>query len=611
MFRNLWLALCLLATASFAADNPKYQYQTDQLFQSIPTDFTPSQYSDGKPYDWRGIGATATHVDRGTGWVWKHVGGDWLDKNGVEQGSNPWINFPANSATGTNEYRYSVDVTELEQHVQRTGTWNAVLLKSSSSIYRIIAGVKHAAAPVINVVYEDDTTQPLAGLYSAKMTTSTTYSLSNSPTHTLPAVLEFEKPKKPVKSATLLLTVTSHSIGRANIVGNLVNPPINNNPLQLGVAANYDLDENITEHPSIIGAQRYVDGTTRSDFIASNGLNIYAERDFSPDIWNRGPQDLTKLPHRDLGKFIAAKDNLQLVDSKYQGEGFQPLVPGLGALKLSMPLDKTVTNDSVVGYSGTGASIAKIFMPDQYFGRLQTIYVRYYMRYGTDLDASFSKRYEVRQGPTSPHVWTDMGGKIGITPAHDTTYGGVSGSAGGGYGHQMRLLWSLRNDLLGKPTASSIVMGVHTYDYGINNPIGHRYGDGKLPHMLGAEGGIGGIFFPGQWYLIEMKETLNTVMPEAPGYLADGSVEVWVDGRLALSMNNMVMRSLPLVKKDYKEGYIRPARELGIRDLWFNVFHGGKTKATVPLTVFVTGLAYGKEYIGPMMQRTQLRPIIQ
>jgi hypothetical protein len=45
---------------------------------------------------------------------------------------------------------------------------------------------------------------------------------------------------------------------------------------------------------------------------------------------------------------------------------------------------------------------------------------------------------------------------------------------------------------------------------------------------------------------------------------------------------------------------MRPCRELGVKGLWLNWFHGGQTPSTVDRVLFYTGLAWGKDYIGPM-----------
>ena len=107
------------------------------------------------------------------------------------------------------------------------------------------------------------------------------------------------------------------------------------------------------------------------------------------------------------------------------------------------------------------------------------------------------------------------------------------------------------------------------------------------------------------WYCVETELKLNTVSAAAPGYTPDGEMRVWVDGRLALEKTGMVFRSLPLMgsggaNPPYNPNYIQPVRELGVTALWFNWYHGGLPQNTLPRTMFVTGLAYGTSYIGPM-----------
>ena len=80
----------------------------------------------------------------------------------------------------------------------------------------------------------------------------------------------------------------------------------------------------------------------------------------------------------------------------------------------------------------------------------------------------------------------------------------------------------------------------------------------------------------------------------------DGALRAWVDGRLAFEREGMVMRTLPLHDPGFNGGRIRPCRELGIRSLWFNWFHGGQTQSSLDRSLFVTGLAWGHDYLGPM-----------
>ena len=85
-----------------------------------------------------------------------------------------------------------------------------------------------------------------------------------------------------------------------------------------------------------------------------------------------------------------------------------------------------------------------------------------------------------------------------------------------------------------------------------------------------------------------------------PGYLEDGAVRIWIDGRLVFERTAMVMRFLPLHAAAADPSKLRPVRQLGHRDLWFNWFHGGKTYNPIDRTLFLTGLVWGREYIGPM-----------
>ena len=88
------------------------------------------------------------------------------------------------------------------------------------------------------------------------------------------------------------------------------------------------------------------------------------------------------------------------------------------------------------------------------------------------------------------------------------------------------------------------------------------------------------------------------------GFKPDGEIRFWVDGRLAFERKNFVFRSWPLVgfKPGQEENLsiMPPIRELGVRNLWWNWMSGGTTRASIDHTVFMTGLVWSKEYIGPM-----------
>jgi hypothetical protein len=154
---------------------------------------------------------------------------------------------------------------------------------------------------------------------------------------------------------------------------------------------------------------------------------------------------------------------------------------------------------------------------------------------------------------------------------------------------------------MGEPTGGCISYGSHYYDFQTENPPGYNYGSdpGHL-RMYGQKGGLGGVLQTNKWYCVESRLKLNTVFPETPGFLPDGEHDVWIDGRLTFSRRGMVYRTLPLTPMNYVETSIRPARELGVAYLDFCWYHGGTDENPIDMRMFVTGLVWGKEYIGPM-----------
>ncbi len=96
-------------------------------------------------------------------------------------------------------------------------------------------------------------------------------------------------------------------------------------------------------------------------------------------------------------------------------------------MRLNMP-SFPVVNGQEVTNNGRGAADLLLFMDESNFGRLDHIFVRYYVRMGTPYAPQVSDRKLILSNGVPR--WTDMGGKMGIGPSHATSYGGVSGSSG-------------------------------------------------------------------------------------------------------------------------------------------------------------------------------------
>lgn len=554
-------------------------------------------------------GPNEAYVDLYTGWRWDRVGGDWIDRQSVRHGSAAWSTVTTQRGPQPQPVTYAMDVTEVVRRVQSEGRWCAFKLVSQPG-HRKLGGRwgDPAQAPRLDVRHEDGTRAVLALVTTAACVASAPRSADREVQ--LPAFVEFERPTKSVQSAVLQITCTHHGSGAAEIALFLIDPPLNQSAVRQGVAAlARPLDDGIDSAPGVIGAQRHVDGSTIDDFVLPGTVNTWASREFDPALWG-APPDTTKLPHRGLGKFITASGPRwgEFVDSSFRGDGFQPLASGLGAIRMVMKLAPGARCDGqVVGYSGSLGANASIFMAEPLFGRVDRIFVRHYVRLGLPGGKPYlrtpSQRYHVYNDPGNGNPKrVDWAGKWGITPNHTTTYGGGSGSSGGGNGWQLRLAWSDSDLMANGPNEGGIRPGFHLYDFGPVQPRGHDYsGDTAAKAMFGQLGGLGGILYAGQWYCIETELKLNTVMDAAPGYLPDGELRAWVDGRLVFERVGMVFRSKPL-KGDLppKPSEMPPLRELGVRGLWLNWFHGGVTQDSVERVMFFTGLAYGTQYIGPM-----------
>lgn len=591
----------------------KYRYQSPQLFQTAAAAVYPTRVSGGADLDLDTNSPRYYFV--ANGWKWDTPGGDWIDATGTRQGVVSWINLNADKVSGSNAIAsYSTDCTAIMQYIQANNRWNAMYMSCQAS--RSLAGVFSTTQPkpVINVVYVGGATETLACTTTARSTLGSSTPISTTEAIGLPAFLEFKRPAAPIQSATLEFTFVTHwADGGPAVSLYVLDPPINTNPTVMGIANTAELDVGLPSDPSIIGVHRYVDGVSLSSFTETSPA-VSSASAFDPYIYQGSPtHDYTKLPHRGLGKFINPPAEWAMVTSAYSGEGFEALAPGMGALKVPM-----LHNPEVVDgfnnnkYGGTSGSAAYIFMPEPLFGYLDHIFVRYYMRIGTPNGRPYrmpkDQMYQMSQAPGTAWLWPNVSGKTGITPSHMTTQGGNSGGSGGGWGWEMRHSWSDCVSDDNGPEVGGWQMGMHLDDYKDHNPPGHWYCGActnSIDESWNQKGGLGGTLLADKWYCVETELKLNTVFPEAPGYTPDGIIRVWVDGRLTYEQTEKVFRSLPLMadtgpNPPYNPAYMIPIRELGVKALWFNWYHGGMTQNTILRTMFVTGVAWGTEYIGPM-----------
>ena len=394
------------------------------------------------------------------------------------------------------------------------------------------------------------------------------------------------------------------SPGRANLQAFLLDPPTNSAPVRNGLAStSASLDATLASVGGVIGTMRFQDGSTLSDWVVPTAANFNGEAGFSPEYWG-GVADTRKWPYVDQGKFINAYapgvTDVTLVKSNYAANGFVPVAPGMGALRVHVAPENVVNGGSYPDGGTVGTSMVA-FMPPADFGTLDHLFVRYYMLIGTPGTRTPADRLEVYESGIP--FWTELVGKTGIQPDASNAYGGNSGGSGGNYGWQMRLFWGEVDANVGGPDEGGQYMGFHLYDYLSQNPRGHNYGNGSdKPVQFERWNDLGGILYAGRQYCIETEIKLNTIDVVAKTWRADGELRAWVDGRLTYEQTGLIFRTTDgfATLPAYNPSKLRPTAKNGITRLWMNWFHGGHTQNTVDRNIFYSGLVWARSYIGPM-----------
>ena len=604
---NTGSPISYMSSGSAAIPTNAYRYQQPYLFQPVNIRIEPARLvgSDGFLRD--NIGPNRTYVDLGTLWAWDNVGGDWIDATLTRMGSTPWASLTANAVSGgAAQANYSFSVTSLLQKCQVDARWPAFLMRAQTSA-RAIAGMQWPAVgerPTLNVTYTDASTATLACRIVAFCGGGTDIPYTLGDEFQLPVFIEFDRPTKAVSSATMSIRVTQHwSGGDAQIQLMLLDPPVNTQSVAAGLAAGTALDAGLVGNASITHLHRYLDGTTRSDvfYEGPGNLNFSSELAYDPAIFGTGATDTSKLPHIGLGKIVGPSPatpaylggpTWNLVASSYASDGFVPLATGLGAIRMFMSKGydvntaQPISDGATVGYFGSLASSAKLFLPEATFGLADDIYVRGYYRVGEVGGGAYTEppagRFNVLKAPGA-FDWCGLGGKSFLTPAHDTTFGGVSGSSGGQMGWQSRIGWGSIDQVLGGPDEGGWGLAWHGYDYQFNQPAGNYsqnyiLSDNKPVQSIGV-GGMG-YLYAHRWYCVEQRMKLNTVMPEYPGFAPDGILAFWIDGRKVKEDTGLVFRQKPAFNG------------------WMNATRNASYAANQFSELAVSGMSAGKGYLG-------------
>lgn len=586
----------------------KYRHEQRLLFQGfgpgVPGIPGRGTYSAGDQF-----GPTAVYVDAKSGWRWNNKGGDWVDIDGKAQGPNPWAVATQPGAMRLGEIATLVlDVTQL---ARREG-WMAWIIRCPNAQRKMLGLGDNR--PFVRYDYTDGTFEVrIATVVASNGSGKTTPDL-RSEFPVFPVMVEFERPSKPVRAATLDIQMTggewAASGGPARFEVFPLVPPLNTDPVTYGLASAYPLDAGIKAHPQVIHAHQYTASGALGDFVGGPVGNTDNEAVFDPGlIAGTGPSDRTKLPHLFQGLWVGQTQNFGYV--RPGDVGFEPLHRDLGAIRLAMKPDQVKGADGVLrdiqtgdvaGYGGTLHSHAFLYMPADRIYKQRRLFTRLYMRLsyprGRPTPASRIQCWADKVGGQAK--WNDLGGKFGLTPGgHHNTRGGYSGTAGGGYGTQFRQGWIECAEGIGGPGEGGWYVSWHLYDYGSRNPPGHNYA-GALAHEYcwGQRGGLGSVLYADHWYCVETECLLNDVTDTS--WAADGELRTWIDGRLCFERTGMVFRTTPVAKYPYTYGVSRPIHPLGHVYAGMNFFHGGVTDDSVYRHLDFTGVVVAESRIGPM-----------
>lgn len=221
-------------------------------------------------------GPTCVRFNAGLALRWRNLNGDWFDRNGVEQGSEPWyiLSMPKRPAD-TPPSPLVVDITELAEHWRATRNTGAMLIVpegGSASAWTEFAGSVSATKPTLTVTLVDGTQRVLAvdvaGFAMSKSTAQNPASATDcsqkvrisSQARGLLHCPGIDDIDQPITRAMLSLTVVGGSASYANtihvmqtdapplLVGGAGAPPL------LGLAAEVGSEDALIGHPDVFAA---------------------------------------------------------------------------------------------------------------------------------------------------------------------------------------------------------------------------------------------------------------------------------------------------------------------------------------------------------------------
>jgi hypothetical protein len=143
-------------------------------------------------------------------------------------------------------------------------------------------------------------------------------------------------------------------------------------------------------------------------------------------------------------------------------------------------------------------------------------------------------------------------------------------------GHSVRLLAGMRP---ADNSAYADLHGLAVYPYNLDQ-VGPFPAGEALPHMALRRD---------RWYAIDIRIKQNSIVGPFDTLgngeaVADGAMQVWVNGHLSYSRENYRWRRHP---------------EFGVQGMWIDFYHGGTAPAPYPMHYRVDRVTLARSYIGP------------
>ena len=452
--------------------------QNKQLFQPIKQSHVWGRLPGQAPTPLDYYGPDVAHVEWASGWNWDNKGGDWIDADGVPQGTKPWAELKITAPEWV-ETAFSVDITAMLAEAMRRDIAFAFLLRGNGATNTSTRFGTNPARVVVTLA--DGSEHELEAIFAGSATVASP--AQSQPKMALPAFYEFATPDEvPTKAVFHFHATIQNKYSKPDGALFLLNPDKSLPAPRSGGVDGGALDETITAVPSIMGAHRYLDSDSEDAYLHREpagtqpwSINTGAEGNWSAELWG-GPVEPGKYPYRGAGKWLNPTPHTKVVKGAEIPHG--PIAPGLGALRVEIPVDPQAVEGGFAASAGFGISRLEMPLPVEKIGLCGRIFIRQYFSWapidGQPDSLDLSELKAIYKGPNNTvPAWTDFGGKFGISPTHDTPYGGFSGSAGAGDGWSLRLGWGF--PLTGKPgpQMGGLQTGWHLYDFaGLRHALG-------------------------------------------------------------------------------------------------------------------------------------------